>query len=289
MKQSWLPGLDRPDVADANPANHDLTDWPVATQDGAIPVPPGQMALFTAGHELLGLLYSAIGRGRFEEALEHRDALIAREGLSSDTRSLGLLDLLGASTFWTRRPGEILLDWARLERESSASLVVRALLRDGVFVRLLEAHQPSELAREEPGALAPLVNFLTTAGAPADVDPAVLLRDALLAGITPAPDDFDDPAFVDLLAEERGAAWLACIGAVRHLWAVPPADPSELTLPLPPVPDDDEDRGRRFWACLRRTVACGREESAAIDARKRLKQLDPDLHAQFMRQGVRRE
>jgi hypothetical protein len=100
---------------------------------------------------------------------------------------------------------------------------------------------------------------------------------------------FDDPAFVDLLAENRGPGWLACVGALRRLWPVPSADAADLALLLPPGPDDDDERGRQFWACLRRTVACGRDDPALGDARKRMKQLDADLHAQFMRQGVRRE
>jgi hypothetical protein len=36
-------------------------------------------------------------------------------------------------------------------------------------------------------------------------------------------------------------------------------------------------------------MACGRDDPAAVEARKRMKQLDAELHAQFMQQGLRRE
>jgi hypothetical protein len=111
---------------------------------------------------------------------------------------------------------------------------------------------------------------------------------ARLGGCEPAPGDFDDDRLVDLLAENFGPVWLACLGALRHLWPVPPAELSELA---PSVVDsqDDDERERQFWACLRRTVSCGRDDPAAVAARKRMKQLDPDMRALFMRDGVRRE
>lgn len=288
-QQPCLPGFDRPVMVGAGQANRDPNGGPLATDDAGVPVLPGQLALFTAERELLGLMYAAIGRGRFDEALGHRDALVTREGPSKDTREFAVLDRFGVPTFWTRPPGEILRDWLPLERDSNVSVVVLALLRDGLFVRLLETHEPAALVRDEPAVLGPLVNFLSTAGIDADLDPAALLRDALLAGHTPAPNDFDDPAFVDLLAENRGPGWLACVGALRRLWSVPSAGAPELAVPLPPVPDDDEERGRQFWTCLRRTIACGREDPIGAEARKRMKQLEADLHAQFMRQGLRRE
>ena len=114
-----------------------------------------------------------------------------------------------------------------------------------------------------------------------------LLRDPLLGGGEPAPGDFDDDRVVDLLAEHHGPVWLACLGAPRQLWPVPPADLSELA---PVVVDSrDDERGREFWACLRRTVSCGRDDRAAVAARKRMKQLDADMRALLMRDGVGRE
>ena len=139
--------------------------------------------------------------------------------------------------------------------------------------------------------LAPLTNRLCASvgtDEPLPAEAAALLCAALLGGCAPAPGDFDDPRFVDLLAENHGPVWLACLGALRHLWPVPPADASE-SAPCVVDAQDEDERGREFWACLRRTVSCGRDDPASVAARTRMKQLDPDMHALFMRVGVRRE
>jgi hypothetical protein len=58
---------------------------------------------------------------------------------------------------------------------------------------------------------------------------------------------------------------------------------------LPSPPEDDERRGEQFWRCLQIAASSPRDSAAAAEARKRMKLLDPALHAWFMRQGVRRE
>ena len=120
--------------------------------------------------------------------------------------------------------------------------------------------------------LAPLANRLCRAGRDPGAIPAdagALVRDALLEGCEPAPGDFDDDRLADLLADNTSPAWLACLGALRHLWPVPPADSAELTTALPQVPEDEGERGRQFWNCLQRAVACGRDAPRAAEARKR--------------------
>lgn len=139
--------------------------------------------------------------------------------------------------------------------------------------------------------LAPLINRLCAAASADErlaAEAAALLRDVLLGGGEPAPGDFDDARIVDLLAENHRPVWLACLGALRQLWPVPPADLSELA-PVVADSQDDDERGREFWTCLRYTVSCGRDDPTAVAARKRMKQLDADMHALFMRDGVRRE
>jgi hypothetical protein len=178
-----------------------------------------------------------------------------------------------------------------LHRHLDALPNLRRLIGDDGLSRLLERHAPTELIRVAPAMLAPLTNRLCAAAGTDErlpAEAAALLRDARLDGCEPAPGDFEDVRFVDLLAENRGPVWLACLGALRHLWPVPPADSSELA-PLVVDSQDDDERGRQFWACLRRTVSCGRDDPAAVAARKRMKQLDADMHALFMRDGVRRE
>jgi hypothetical protein len=289
VKQRWLPGFDGPEVDEAMPADAHGLDVSIDGADNGILVLPGQVALFTVERELIGLMESAIADGRFEQALEFRDALVAREGPSKDTRELGLLDQLGAPAFWTRSLDACLDDWLRLDRAWAGAHAQHVLLRDGVFVRLLITHEPDDIVRAAPSLLAPLVNFLARVVGWDGTTPECLLRDTLLAGIAPPPGEFDDPAFVDLLAEDRAPQWLACLGALRRLWAVPPASGSELALPLPPFPEADGERGLQFWRCLRRAVSGSRDDLSAVEARKLMKLLDGDLHAEFMRHGVRRD
>ena len=291
MKQRWLPEFDYPD-ADAPPSEPVTAG--VAGEEGESPfaeVLPGQRGLFTADRELVGQIEAALASGRFEDARRHRDALVALEGPSARTRELGTLDVVGDAGFWDRPLPIVLNEWLTLLRHLDALPHLRRVICDGGLSRLLERHTPTELVIAAPAMLAPLTNRLcTVAGAderlPAEA--AALLRDALLGGCEPAPGDFDDDRIVDLLAEDYRPAWLACLGAIRQLWPVPPADYAELASLVKDSQDDDE-RGREFWACLRRTVSCGRDDPAAVASRKRMKQLDPDMHALFMRHGVRRD
>ena len=266
----------------------------VADEEREAPVAevlPGQRGLFTAERELVGQIEAALASGRFDDARRHRDALVALEGPSTRTRELGTLDVVGDVGFWDRPLPVVLNDWLALHRHLDALPNLRRLICDGGLSRLLEHHAPTELVQAAPAMLAPLTNRLCASVGTDErlpVEAAALVRDALVGGCEPAPGDFDDDRFVDLLAENHGPVWLACLGALRHLWPVPPADSSELA-PWVLDSQDDDERGRQFWACLRRVVSCGRDDPAAVAARKRMKQLDAAMHALFMRDGVRRE
>jgi len=291
MKQRWLPKFDYPD---ANASESDLETAGVADEESeatSAEVLPGQRGLFTAERELVGLIEAALASGRFEDARRHRDALVALEGPSTRTRELGTLDVVGDEGFWDRPLPVVLNEWLTLHRGLDALPNLRRLICDGGLSRVLERHAPTELVKAAPAMLAPLTNRLCAAASADErlpAEAAALLRDALLGGCEPAPGDFDDDRVVDLLAENHGPVWLACLGALRHLWPVPPADSSELA-PLLVDSEDDDERGRQFWACLRRTISCGRDDPAAVAGRKRMKQLDADMHTLFMRDGVRRE
>lgn len=292
MKQRWLPEFDYPDL-DAPPSEPATAG--VADEEREAPgaeVLRGQRALFTAERELIGRIEAALACGRFEEARRHRGALVALEGPSTRTDELGTLEVVGDARFWDRPLPVVVNEWLTLQRHLDALPILRRLICDGVLSRLLERYGPTELVRASPAMLAPITNRLSTgvgAGDPLPAEAAALLRDALLAGFEPAPGDFADARFADLLAENHGPVWLACLGALRHLWPVPPADDaSELALMAGDCQDDDE-RGRQFWACLQRTVSGSRDAPAAVAARIRMKQLDPDRHSLFMRNGVRRE
>ena len=291
MKQRWLPKFDYPD---ADASESDLETAGVADEESeatSAKVLPGQRGLFTAERELVGLIEAALASGRFEDARRHRDALVALEGPSTRTRELGTLDVVGDEGFWDRPLPVVLNEWLTLHRGLDALPNLRRLICDGGLSRVLERHAPTELVRAAPAMLALLTNRLCAAASADErlpAEAAALLRDALLGGCEPAPGDFDDDRVVDLLAENHGPVWLACLGALRHLWPVPPADSSELA-PLLVDSEDDDERGRQFWACLRRTISCGRDDPAAVAGRKRMKQLDADMHTLFMRDGVRRE
>ena len=291
MKQRWLPEFDYPDV---DPPQSELVTAGVTDEGPEAPfaeVLPGQCALFTAERELVGQIEAALASGRFEDARRHRDALVALEGPSTRTGELGTLDVVGDAGFWDRPLPVVVNEWLALQRHLDALPNLGRLICDGGLSRLLERHAPADLVLVAPAMLAPLTNRPCVGVGtddPLPADAAALVRDALLRGCAPAPEGFTEDRVVDLLAENYGPVWLACLGALRHLWPVPPADSGELAPSIVDAQDDDA-RGRQFWECLRRTVSCGRDDPAGVAARKRMKQLDPDMHALFMRVGMRRE
>jgi hypothetical protein len=290
MKQRWLPGFDGPELEEPAGQESDAAGAPV-TEGDAFPSPvlPGRFALFTAERELLGLLEAALLDGRFEEALDLRNTLSAREGASRDTRELVLLDQLGLSAFWAQPVATCIDRWLERESRWDARPAVRAEVRDGVLRRLVRAHGAAAVVRARPSLLPAIVNFLGK-GLFDEEHAGALLRDALAAGLIAPSGDFDDPRFVDLLAENRSPAWLASIGALNRWWPVPGLSVDELGLALPAVPqENDDERGAQFWLCMRTTVSYARDSAAAGEARKQMRLLDAELHGQFMRQGVARE
>jgi hypothetical protein len=289
MKQRWLPGFDGLEVEEPTALESDGAGAPTNPEPIPVPVLPGQFVLFTAERELLGLLESALLDGRFEDARGLRDALSARRGPSRDTSELALLDQLGWPAFWTQ-PVHVCIDrWLELETGWTARPAARAQVRDGVLRRLVRAHGAAALVRAWPSLLPAIVNFLGK-GLTDEEHAGALLRDALAAGLIAPSGDFDDPRFVDLLAENRPPTWLACVGALHRVWPVPGLSADELALALPAVPqENDDERGAQFWLCMRMTVSHARDSAAAGEARKRMRLLDAALHGQFMRQGIARE
>jgi hypothetical protein len=286
MKQMWLPVFDRPDrqyvtlVEAAAPPVADETFVPVLT---------GQIGLFGAITERVGEMYLHLEAGCFERAAEIRRMLIEMEGESEDTRKLAWLDVWGAATFWERSAREVLSDWRRLDAALAGNVSVRRLVRAAAIGRLLRTTDSCTLSAAEPTCLPAIVNVLsdtTRSGGDGDVRRArALVRDALLAGHSLSPMEFDDEALADLLAEDLEPAWLACLGALRGLWPCPPVENAHVVA----VHATDEragasdDAASLFWSAL--TVAADRslDESLRGEARKRMKRLNPDLHAIVMR------
>lgn len=293
MKQRWLPEFDYPDVHEPEVDQFTLEHGGSVGESPATVVLPGQSELFTAERELIGQIEAALASGRFEDARGFRDALLALEGPSAHTGGLGVLDAVGDVGFWDRPLAVLLSDWRALDQHLAALPYLRRSIREGGLSRLLEQYPAITIVRAAPATLPDLTNRLCVTLGGDDgaipVEAATLVRDALLEGIEPIPGDFADGRLVDLLAEDYRPGWLACLGALRQFWPVPPADPSELPEPTDADAEDEDERGRQFWACLRRTTSCGRDEPAAMAARTRMKRLHPEMHALFMRHGVRRE
>lgn len=285
MTQKWLPGFDgshveeRPAPSDDRPERAASWPWPV-------PVLPGQFALFTPARELVGLMEGAVLEGRFEEALQHRRALEERDRASRDAGRMRLLDCLGDAAFWARPLDACVEGWLELERGWDAEPHVRALVLEGVLRRLVGLHGPLPVIRCSPSFLVTLVNLLGRQAGAGQASARAVMRDALAEGLTAPPGEFDDGELRGLLAEDRAPRWLACLGALRRLWPVPPLPASETNVVLPPLAEDDGARGGQFWLCLRLAVSFPRHTFEGIEARKRMRLLDAGLHAEFMSLGV---
>jgi hypothetical protein len=292
MKQRWLPEFDYPDLGEPTFVPDVADDRATADVSTAVMVLPGQQALFTAERELIGQIEAACASGRFEEVRGCCEALLALEGPSELTREVSAADEITDIGFWERPLRLILDDWPVMQRRLHDLPNLGGLIREGMLSRLIEHDRPAEIVRADPRMLPPLVNRLcaaTRAGDPIPDAAAALVRDALADWHRPEPHEFTHNELADLLAEEDGPAWLACLGALRHIWAVPPMAPPERTEPISFDTADEEERGARFWECLRIAASCTPDHPAAADARKRMKQLHPERHAWYMRSGVRRE
>jgi len=247
-----------------------------------------QAALFEDRAVLLRGLDHALEQGEFEEALRALRSFEAVYGQPAEGPPGAGLERL-ARISW-EGAGEALDTWASVEPFLRSG--TRRRVRDGVFVRLLASHAPESLVRARPDCLPPLSVFLETAPGRLEGEgrreARRLVRDALLTGRVLEPLDFrHDEAVALVLAEDMAPGWLACLGAVRRLWPVPPLSTGEADPLLGPRPDalPAEEPALAFWRCLRvaETPAC--PEEALHEARRRMKALQPELHLAFMRRA----
>ena len=112
------------------------------------------------------------------------------------------------------------------------------------------------------------------------------MRDSLLAGCTLEALAFrEDSALADLLAEDLLPRWLACLGRIRRLWSSPRAAEWEALGEVARGASGDEDPATSFWQCS--SPSADRADDLRLQARRRMKQLHPELHALFMRQAAR--
>jgi hypothetical protein len=229
----------------------------------------------------------ALVEGRFDEVRRLRLRIEDEYGPCAETGTLRFADRL-ESALGRGSPAVALLAWAEIDETLAGNGALRARVRDGAFVRLLRAHPPAALVEAWPSCLVALTHVLIRhGGAPDGVRQARrLVRDALLGGRGLQPLDFrHDPPLADLLAEDLASAWLACLGAIRRLWPVLAAPDTPAGLSSGPAPPSETEPARQFWRCLVVAEDPTTPEEVRQDARRTMKRLAPDLHAQYMRRA----
>ncbi len=255
----------------------------------AVATDSGQIELFADHVVACRELDAAIAAGRFEEAARLRRSMDALFGPSEISRSLAPLDLL-AGVAWERALETALSVWTEIDTLLADQPSHRARVRTGVFTRLLRTHTAAGVLAARPDCLPVLVHALR-GRAPEEgrLEARALVRDALLAGRALEARDFrEDEALADLLAEDLPPRWLACLGRIRRLWPGSPPRGSEWD-ELREIARGDagnEDPALAFWQCLRLAESPACPDDLRHQARSRMKELDPDLHALFMRRAV---
>lgn len=293
MKQLTLPGLEH--LADrVTPAAPPPTAE--AEQVSELPSGPleGQLALFDDYVQLRRDLHGAIEAGAFERALELREQLDATYA-DPDTEPFAFLDEL-AGDLWQRSPREVLAVGLEIGSDPFIPSSLAASVPRAVVLRLVAQHGVETVLADAPDALPAVFGALSPpALEPDDVDvdtpgrarARCLVRDALLAGRSLEPLDFHDPGVRDLLAEDLSPRWLACLGVVRRLWpSVPRDDGNDGSDDAIDADGDDDAHAATFWRCLQITEDHAAPRDAVHAARKRMKRLNPALHAAYLKRLV---
>jgi hypothetical protein len=278
-----FPGLTGSRLEEAPPG--DLTDASIAET----PADSRQIELFADHVVLARELDLAISAGRFEEAARIRLVMDEVFGPSDLSRSAALLDALAAAA-WEGPPALPLSTWAEIDRQLVDQPSLRGRVQRGAFTRLLQTHTPAELLTARPECLPILVRALGfgpgRSPEEARVEARGLVRDSLLSGRTLDALDFrEDAALADLLAENLPSRWLACLGRIRRLWTTSPPRESEWEAlrGIAAGESAHEEPALAFWQCLCLAESPDCPDDLRHQARRRMKQLHPELHALYMR------
>jgi hypothetical protein len=249
-----------------------------------------QLDLFADRAVLSRELDAAITGGRFEAVAALR-ARVEEDFGSDAARSLAPLARF-AGIAWDP-PETPLSVWVDVDRLLAGHPQLREQVRTGVFGRLLQSQHPARLLVARPECLPALARVLRERpDRPPEEgrrDARALVRDSLLAGrLLEALDFRDDPAVADLLAEDRDPRWLACLGRIRRLWpSTPPRGAEWEGLgQLARGAASADHPALAFWGCLRLAESPDCRDDLGQQARRRMKQLDPELHALFMRHAT---
>jgi len=257
-----------------------------AAETAAPPPPPcadpRQLDLFSAWPQLAGALGNALAAADFVAARQACEEIAASFG-DDEVPGWGRALAGVAGDPW--RAGELapaLAAWRAVAPQLDQHQGRR--FRDAFFRRLLERHAPEAIVAAAPDLLVPVLASLVALHERGQA--RRLVRDALLAGRDDLGDS-GDPALDDLRAEDLAPRWLASLGAIRHILPLTPPDPREreaLAAGLDaPVPAPDDARALAFWDALRLAeFHSGLPERLLHAARRRLRQLHPDLHAAYM-------
>jgi hypothetical protein len=249
-----------------------------------------QLDLFADRAVLARELDAAIAGGRFEAVTVLRARVEEDFGPDAARCLAPLVRFEGIA--WDP-PDTPLSVWADVDPLLAGHPRLRAQVRTGVFGRLLQSQRPASLLAARPECLPALARVLREGPdrSPEEGcrDARALVRDSLLAGrLLEALDFSGDPAVADLLAEDRDPPWLACLGRIRRLWPATPPRGAEweslgqVARGRAPV----EHPALAFWGCLRLAESPDCPDDLRQQARRRMKQLAPELHGLFMRHAT---
>lgn len=258
-----------------------------ATGDSEPPPPADdrQLLLFSDFAVLRRDLEHALLAADFDEARRLRRTAVETYGGVAWDVDFEFLDLLGPE-LWQRPTAHVLARWQEADARLAGRATLRAGVRDAVFRRLLDGQDPATLATARPDLVGPLCAALGSLQEDRGRTAArALVRDLLLEGREIDPGGFEhDGPVADLLSEDLPPAWLACLGALRRLWPTPPIPELELAgfAAQTAVSSSDAVGASEFWKCLRVARTPGTLVAVLHEARRRMKALNPHLHALHM-------
>ena len=276
LEQLNLFGEPEPAPGASDPAPPPPEPPPEPPAPAEPPVHPGQLGLFGAAAAARVAVEDLIAEGRFAEALTQARGIEAAHGAffavpdALSLEPLAPLDLDGSEPEVVRRAWRAARDAARnaWRRQDLARAILRRRTTDSAI----------DLVGDDAVLLADVAE-MNRRGDREDVE-RVLVRDALLAGMTLEPDALADSVVRDVLREDMEPEWLACFGGIRGAW------PVLRDVDVPGTLLSERDRALAFWSCLRVAMhpsAHPREDVLA--ARIRMRELHPELHALHMRAG----
>ena len=248
--------------------------------------PGEQLPLFEGKTPLVGEVTAGVLKADFRAAREAYERL--RESYPMD-KSVSSFEFLSSvpDDFWseTRSDEERLSVWQAVAQCFQTNSTGYLKARDGFFRRLLTIVDARELVVAHPSFAPDIANHLLSA------DEWNLarecLRDVLLAGKELKPLAFQDQVVSDLLSEEGAPEWLASLGAIRRLWSrhtTALENPAVIQTRLSAdLPENDREKAVDFWFCLCNSGLASRiPEGIRHSAHRRMKQLHPTLHEEFM-------